>query len=76
MSDNYACPPDWRYKDVALTTKTAWLELLDILGPDNYRILVFSERAHKGDQLCRGQIMVSPTGMENAAKYILENPDD
>ncbi len=71
------CHPDWYYKDVALTTKTAWLELFDIIGHGNYKILVFSERVGPdGEQLCRGQIMVSPVGMNNAAKHILENPSE
>jgi hypothetical protein len=56
----------WVYRDIpGRLSFQMWDHLLEVIGKNNYRILIMS----KGPDWIRGQLMISPTGMENMKKY-------
>lgn len=56
----------WVYRDLPRMTKDALEKLLGIIGKDEVRWLT---RAEYGDGAVRGQLFISPRGMENMKEY-------
>ena len=61
----------WKYKDFPPMLQEYWDYFLAIFGEGNYRLLTFMERTFKDDErlYVRGQMYISPTGLENVKKY-------
>jgi hypothetical protein len=51
----------WVYRDLPCMTQEAFNKFLDILGEENARFLTF---ARYSDKAVRGQLLISPAGME------------
>ncbi len=74
MSNNYGCPEDWEYKDVARTSPEIWSQTLELIGDGNFKMLAMTHGTSKeGVEYCRGQMMIAPTGMQNLLGWIKEN---
>jgi hypothetical protein len=56
----------WVYRDIpGIMLPEYWDMLLSAIGEGHYRILAMSRINRDGKEWCRGQLLISPTGMEN-----------
>lgn len=55
----------WVYHDIPWTTVEAWEQLIALVDDDNIVLLAASDR----DGAIRGQVLISPDGMERIAGY-------
>lgn len=63
----------WVYRDMpGRCTPDAWKLLLSIIGDGNYRILIMSQGRADDGPWVRGQMVISPLGMENMQKHLAE----
>lgn len=61
--------PDWTYRDLPLMTPKCAEDLFAVIGEGNYFKLTWAEYS-RGDEIAvRGQILISPKGMENLTVY-------
>lgn len=60
----------WVYRDMAVVmSPEMWNRLLSIIGDGECRILAMSEGVRADGPWVRGQLLISPTGMENMTAY-------
>jgi len=56
----------WVYREISWASFAGWGQLLEIVGAGNYVVLAISEWKAT---MCRGQILVSPEGMERCLQW-------
>jgi hypothetical protein len=59
----------WEYRDAPKMTPENWSKLLELIGEGNYRLLSFAQYDEPEGTTQRGQMMVSPKGLENLRAY-------
>ena len=63
----------WSYRDINWMPVSYFDELFEILGHDNYKIIISSVRDDwEGGPFRRGQFLISPQGMQNVKNKYLE----
>ena len=61
----------WKYRDIPKLSPQMWDYFTQILGEENFVCLTISEYFHDDELVAkRGQILISPVGMENLARHI------
>lgn len=65
----------WQYRDTPPMLAHLWDELLSAIGEGNYRLMTLMERTYKGEERLfkRGQMLISPTGIENLKARVAES---
>lgn len=57
--------PGWSYRDLPQMTVELFERFIELAGEDNLRWLTVAERVWEGNTTKRGQVMISPKGMQN-----------
>ena len=61
----------WKYRDLPKLSPEMWDYLISIIGEENYVCLTIAEHFEDSQLIAkRGQLLISPTGMENLARHI------
>lgn len=61
---------DWHYRDLPQMAPEFFDKFVDLAGEDNLRWITLAERPWPdGSRTRRGQVMISPEGMERIAAY-------
>ena len=62
--------PDWIYYDLPQMSPEYWVKLTDeIIGPSNLCFLTMAHTTNSSGEWLRGQILISPQGMDNIREY-------
>lgn len=61
----------WEYRDLPRMTQDCLNQFLDILGEENARFLTFAR--YSADSV-RGQLLISPAGMNRLKAYSVSRP--
>lgn len=57
---------DWVYRDLPWTIESVWYDVLNNIGPANYRMIASSRRTDPdGVEVYCGQFLIAPEGIEN-----------
>lgn len=64
--------PDWHYKDLPKMTPEILDKLVDAIGPDHIKWITKAEYKIEGKDFKRGQVMISPEGIENLKTFLAE----
>ena len=60
----------WFYRDINWMTLPYFDQMLEIIGEDNYKIITGTVRSDwEGGPFRRGQVLISPQGMENVKEW-------
>jgi hypothetical protein len=62
--------PGWVYRDVPNMTEPFFNKFVNLVGEENLHWLTFAERTWpNGETTFRGQLLVSPEGLQRVAQY-------
>jgi hypothetical protein len=61
--------PDWTYFDLPNMSLEYFEQLRDIIGQDDIYFITYMNRVQDGISWHRGQVLISPTGMDNIREY-------
>ena len=54
--------PSWVYRDFDPMPQSLWLQLLDVIGDENIRLVGANSKQLPPAAMCRAQIEISPNG--------------
>jgi hypothetical protein len=69
---------DWVYKDIRWLTTKLWESFTDMIGKDNYLVIVQMTRNFPDEpnvEYVGAQLFISPEGMKNISEYVKNKPD-
>lgn len=52
----------WQMRDIPLTRRDYWDQIIEAMGEPNYRLLAKTERRFPDGEFVRGQFIISPEG--------------
>lgn len=61
---------NWQYRDLPKMTNDLFNKVITIIGSDNIVWITFTKSQHKGETYQRGQLWISPIGLENLRNWI------
>lgn len=59
----------WVYRDPRKMKTALWERFLNIIGVGNYRLMSLANYSYPDGNYKRGQLLISPTGMENLREW-------
>jgi hypothetical protein len=71
LREELKLPDAWEMRDLPWMKAKLWAEFIEILGPDNVKIVSATERTIKGDEVVyvRGTVFISQEGKNNLKAY-------
>lgn len=63
--------PDWSYRDLPKMPPELFQEFCDVAGSENLKWITTATYEIGGKKLRRGQVMISPKGLQNMQQFIL-----
>lgn len=69
LAKGLGAPEGWTYRDLPNMLPEFWHRLLDWIGMNEYKLITQAERTWPdGTTTVRGQILISPKGLENLSR--------
>lgn len=60
----------WVYRDFRLMPQSMWLQLLDLIGDENIKVVAVNSRQIPPAPMCRAQLWISPAGQARWTQYL------